>query len=191
MRDACRFILETSGEAKGFLSDLQDYVRCEQGRMTLIEQQVDAAELVALALSQCEAVAERADVAFEVNVPEGVELRCDPHRLRGAIVNLCQWAARTAVKGSRLDVRLGRRPGDGMVIIVSGNLVMAAADEAFAPDLARLGFTGLALPIARRVALLHSGDVTIASGAGTGAAVRLHLPAGRVTWPAAPGNRAA
>lgn len=191
IRDACRFIIEGSEDVTGFIASLQDYVRCEEGRMILAEQQVDAAELVEAALSHCRRTAERADVVIIANLPEGVELNCDPARLRGAIANLVLWGARAAPKGSVVAVRLNRLPGEALAITVSGHLNIAAVDRPFEPDLERLGLTGLALPIARRVALLHSGDVTLEQGAGSGASLRLSLPAGRVTWPAIPENRAA
>jgi nitrogen-specific signal transduction histidine kinase len=56
-------------------------------------------------------------------------------------------------------------------------------DRLFEPQLSLTGLRGFALPIARRVALLHAGEVTAVSSPGEGTAARLTLPAARVAWP--------
>jgi signal transduction histidine kinase len=58
-----------------------------------------------------------------------------------------------------------------------------ARDRLFEPQLSLTGLRGFALPIARRVALLHAGEVTAASNPGEGTTARLTLPAARVAWP--------
>jgi signal transduction histidine kinase len=193
MREACRFILEASEDLTAFVSQLQDFVRHEAGRMRLVEQPVDAAELVEAALAPCRRMAERADVFIIATLPDGVELRCDPTRLRGAIASLVLWVARGAPKGSVVAVRLDRAASDMLALRIASiaPLPASAPDAPFDPDLARDGLNGFALPIARRVALLHSGTVTIEAGANSGTTACLSLPPGRVTWPKEPEHRAA
>lgn len=194
MREARRFILEASDDLTQFVASLQDYARHAQGRMRLVEQQVDAAELVEAALSLCRRRIERADIVIIATLPEGVELSCDPARLRGAVASLVGWAATAAPRGSVVTVRLLRLKGDALAVTVASSALLpvaGGADGPFEPDIERHGLDGLALPIARRVALLHSGEVTIETGAKSGTTVRLSLPPGRVTWPDRPENRAA
>ena len=191
--EACRFILEVSDDLTGFAANLQDFVRCEQGRMRLLEQQSDAAELVEAALGPCRRTAERADVVIIATLPEGVELRCDPARIRSAVANIVLWAAKTAPAGSVVTVRLLRLPGEALAVAVAGAAPFpgeTAARALFEPQLDRHGLAGLALPIARRVALLHSGEVTVEGGADGGTIARLILPPSRVTWPDRAANRA-
>ncbi len=90
-------------------------------------------------------------------------------------------------------VRLERAAGDMLALRITSiaPLPASAPDAPFEPDLARDGLNGFALPIARRVALLHSGDVTIEAGANSGTTACLSLPPGRVTWPKEPEHRAA
>jgi signal transduction histidine kinase len=47
----------------------------------------------------------------------------------------------------------------------------------------RFSGIGLGLSIARKIARLHGGDVTIESQFGTGTTARFELPAARVKWP--------
>ena len=182
IREACRFILETSGDLNVFVANLQDFVRHEQGRMSLVEQRVDAAELVEAALGPCRRTAERADVVIMANLLEGVELCCDPGRIRSAVANIVLWAAGEAPAGSVIGVKLVRLAGEAAAIAVT-SMARPGKDSMFEPRLALHGVNGLALPIARRVALRHSGDLTIDSVPGAGSIARLILPAYRVTWP--------
>jgi two-component system sensor histidine kinase BaeS len=186
-RNACRFIREASDDVSRFAASLQDFVRHEQGRILLIEQQVDAAELVAAALSPCRGPAERADVVIVATLLDGVELRCDPLRLKGAIGNLVLWTAAASPARSVIAVTLVRCEDDGLAVSLStpAHVARPAADaQPFAPRIGLDGLNGLALPIARRVALLHAGDMTIDSDPITGCTVRLVLPRERVRWPA-------
>lgn len=190
-----RHILDCSGGLLGFAAQLHDFVRFERGRLRLREQQVDAGELVAAALAACADQAEASATVITANVLEGVELTCDGERLREAVSSLVAWALQSSTPGGILDVSFARLADGGLAIdIVSGAEAVAGPlprDRLFEPQLALTGLRGFALPIARRVALLHAGDVTAASSPGEGTAARLTLPASRVAWPDAAANRSA
>jgi signal transduction histidine kinase len=47
----------------------------------------------------------------------------------------------------------------------------------------RFGGAGLGLPISRRIAQMHDGDVTLESSPGAGTTARLILPKHRIRWP--------
>jgi signal transduction histidine kinase len=183
---ANRFILQSSEDLNRFLTNLQDFVRHEQGRLRLAEQQVDAAELVEAALSACRGAAERADVTILARLAEGLELHCDPVRIRNAIADMVLWAARMAPAGSVIGLTLARLPGAGVTLSVTGIAELHrrdAADGLFEPTPGAAGLSGFALPVARRVALLHSGDLTAEHGPSGQTELRLVLPAHRVIWP--------
>jgi signal transduction histidine kinase len=154
--------------------------------MRLVEQQVDAAEIVEAALGLCRGTAERADVVIVATLLEGLELRCDASRIRSAIANIVAWAAGAAPAGSVIAIRLLRLPGEALAVVVTSMAPLprpGVEGGVFEPRLARGGLNGLALPIARRMALLHSGDLTIDSDPGAGSTARLILPPHRVIWP--------
>lgn len=186
VRNSCRFILENSESLASFLGQLHDFARYEQGRLGLAEQQVEAADLIAAALGPCRPMAEAADVVIVATLLEGVELRCDAARIGQSIASLVLWAAGTAPADRTIRVGLAPLDGGGASITVSCAARSFGAMEAqrlFEPQIAPAGLGGMALPIARRVALLHSGDLTIENDAGGGVTARLSLPAQRVTWP--------
>jgi signal transduction histidine kinase len=174
-RSASRFILDNSEDLTRFVANLQDFVRCEEGRIRLIEQQVDAAELVEAALSLCRGAAERADVVLVALLLEGVELRCDPGRIRNAIADMVLWVTDAAPVGSVVRVRLLHLEAKSVAIRVTSTA--GNQPVSFEP---REGLRGFALPVARRMALLHSGDLTIDSGSGAGTTACLILPPHRV-----------
>ena len=182
-----RHLLEASRGLFGFASELHDYIRFERGRLRLKEQQVDAGELVEAALASCRASAEEAGTTIDAAIPAAVELSCDAERIRQAIASLVMWAVRASAPGGLVAVKLLRLPAQGLAIdIVSSAEAVGGGqprDRLFEPQLSLTGLKGFALPIARRVALLHAGEVTAASSPGEGTRARLTLPAGRVAWP--------
>ena len=186
LRRACRYLLENVRVLSGFAADVHDFARHEQGRLRLLEQQVDAAELVAAALGPCEAQAEEADVFILARLPEGVELRCDAARIRKAIASLAAWEMAGASPGALIEVRLARQPDGGAAITLTrrDSVPEHPGDWPFEPQPRRDGLAAFALPVARRVALLHSGDVTIETNSHGGLTARLALPPHRVIWPA-------
>ena len=185
--EAHRHVLEGSRNLLAFASQLHDYIRFERGRLRLKEQQVDAGELVEAALASCRAPAEEAGTTISAAIPAAVELSCDAERIRQAIASLVMWAVRSSTPGGVVDVTFLRLPDRGLAIdIVSRAGSTGAAqprDRLFEPQLALTGLRGFSLPIARRVALLHAGEVTAVSSPGEGTMARLTLPAARVAWP--------
>lgn len=177
---ASRHILESSGELNRFLTDLQDFARHEQGRLSLVQGEADAAELVEAALWACRNTAERADITILAKLAEGLELRCDPTRIRGAIANIVLWLADLAPAGSIILLRLLRTPQGGAAVAVTGMADAPPEGDVFAPRTEAGRLTGLALPVAKRIALLHSGDLTVEQGAGGVITVYLVLPPARV-----------
>lgn len=184
---ARQHILEGSESLLSFARQLLDYIRFERGRLRLKEQQVDAGELVEVALAACRLPAEEAGTTIAAAIPAGIELSCDADRIRQAVASLVMWAVRCSAPGGIVDVKLVRLPDRDLAIdIVSRAEATGAAqprDRMFEPQLSLAGLKGFALPIARRVALLHAGEVTAASSPGEGTAARLTLPAARVAWP--------
>lgn len=177
---ASRHICESSGELNRFLADLQDFARHEQGRLSLVEGEADAAELVEAALSACRSTAERADITILAKLADGVELRCDPARISGAIANIVLWLADLAPAGGIILLRLMRTPQGGAAVAVTGMADTLPEGDLFAPRSEAGRLTGFSLPVARRVTLLHAGELTVEQGAGGVITLYLVLPPGRV-----------
>lgn len=183
-------ILDSSRHIQRLLSDMLDAARIEKGNLHLDEREADAAEIVEVAVKMCRTVAEKADTTIIARVIDGIELRCDVTRIKQVLVNLVTNAVNFSPPGGHIHVDIETTPSGGLVIAVrdEGNAIrseeMPEMFEAFAQfdprDVHRAGSMGLGLPIARNIAMLHGGDVTIESIPGAGTTTRLHLPATRV-----------
>ena len=186
-------ILDTSRHLQSVAADILDATRIEKGSLQLVEQEADAAEISEVAVKMCRDAAEKADVTIMASVIDGIELNCDVSRIKQIVVNLVSHAVQSSTSGGtvRLDFET---PADGSLVIAvhhagpgipAGDL--ARIFQSFMPAdhgaARRFGGMGLGLPIARQIALLHGGDVTIESAEGAGTTARLILPASRVTLP--------
>lgn len=199
-----RIILDSSKHLQTLINDVLDISRIEKGTMTIVEQDADAAELVEVSAKMCRSAAERADATVVANVSDGVALRCDITRLTQILTNLITNALKFSPAGGCVNVGFERQAGGGLAIYVRDaglGIAREHLERIFEPYVQvdqgasrRFGGVGLGLAIARRIALLHGGNVTIESEPGVGTTARLVLPPSRVSWPAdraAPDSRAA
>jgi PAS domain S-box-containing protein len=186
-------ILESSNHLKTLIDDILDATRIERGAIKLVEQEIDAAELVEVAVKMCRDAAEKADVVIVARVVDGIEIKGDTTRLKQVLINLIANAAKFSKPGGFVNVGLDPTAGGGLAITVRDEGIgikpddikrifepFVQADEGMAR---RFGGVGLGLSIARKIAQLHDGNVTIESLHGTGTVAALLLPAARVAWP--------
>jgi PAS domain S-box-containing protein len=190
-RDYARDILDSSCHLAALISDVIEFARVERAGLKLFEQPVDAAELLEMCVKMCRPEARRKNIAIgEFVEASGIELVGDLTRLKQVLVNLLSNAVKFTPPEGRVEARLSRT--------VAGDLEFRIADtgigierhqiklifEPFVQGDAgiarRFGGIGLGLPIARKLARLHGGDVAIESKPGVGTTARFTLPASRV-----------
>ena len=193
--DHLRTIQQSSRHLQSLINDILDATRIEKGTMKLAEQDADAAELLEVAVKMCRDIAEQSDCTIVARITEGIEVRGDITRIKQILINLITNAVkfspakgyvyagieRTDVGGLAFTIRdsgFGIRPEDIARIFEP----FVQAEEGMAR---RFGGMGLGLSIARRLARLHGGDVTLESDLGAGTMARLILPPIRVDWPGA------
>ncbi len=192
--DHLNTILDSGRHLQALINDILDATRIEKGVMRLVEQEGDAAELVEVAVKMCRDVAEKSDIVIIARVAEGIEIKGDILRLKQVLINLISNAAKFSAPGGFVNVGLEKTPMGGLSFTVrDGGCGIREADmeRIFEPFVQaengmdrRFGGIGLGLAIARKIALLHGGNITLESQFGEGTAARLILPAPRVAWPA-------
>jgi PAS domain S-box-containing protein len=192
--DHLRTILDSSKHLQSLINDILDATRIEKGNMKLVEQEADAGELVEVAVKMCRDAAERADATIVARIVDAVEIRGDITRVKQILINLITNAVKFSSAGGFVYVGFEQLAAGGLAIAIrdSGFGIrpediakvfepFVQADEGMAR---RFGGIGLGLSIARKLARLHGGDVTLESDIGVGTTAKLILPAARVTWPA-------
>jgi PAS domain S-box-containing protein len=191
-REFTSSILDQARILQDLINDMLDATRLERGTIKLVEQDMDAAEVVELAINGCRAQAEQAGIDVIATLTEGVNVSVDASRLKQAISNILSNAIKfseehgivhvemqkTAVGGLNIEVR------DAGVGISMQNIEKLFEPFAQADDslTRRFNGLGLGLAIARKIMILHEGELVLQSSQGAGTTATLSLPPARVSW---------
>ena len=185
-------IVENANQLQSMINDILDLTRFERGTFKLVEQKNDAAEIVEAALKFCRANAEHHSVSIVAQLIEDVNVRGDLARLKQVIQNLLKNAIKFSPKGSVVNIDMHRAKGNDFVLSIrDAGIGISTEDsqrvfESFVQleegAARRFGGMGLGLAIARSIARLHGGDVTLNGNIGIGTEVQLTLPESRIEW---------
>jgi signal transduction histidine kinase len=179
-----RPVLEETRLLSALIDDLRTLTLAEAGALPLHREAVDADGLVRDALAAHEQQAEAAGVSLTADVTSGLPpLEADPMRVRQVLGILVTNALQHTPRGGTVRVRCALNGGDPRTVEVSiadTGTGIAAEDlprvfERFYKSKGSKG-SGLGLPIARNLVLLHGGDIAAQSAPGTGTTVRFTLP---------------
>ncbi|WP_192499266.1 ATP-binding protein [Skermanella pratensis] len=170
------------------IGDVLDLSKVEAGRMELHPETVDVSALVRSCASLMESEAHQGQVALETSLPaHPVEITADKVRLRQIILNLLSNAVKFTPTGGRVDVAV-RWPAEGGLEISVRDTGVGMRPEDIRIALEpfrqlddsmsrRHQGTGLGLPLAKMLAELHGGELSLASEPGHGTTVTVTLPA--------------
>jgi signal transduction histidine kinase len=131
---------------------------------------VDLAALAREVAAQHEAPARERGVAVETR-GDAVAARCDPRKVRQALVNLVQDALEASPPGAPIEIEVAQADAGARVRVLDRR--PTGGGEAPAP-----AAPGVGLAVARALALQHGGDLVRAARPGGGCAAELTLPAG-------------
>jgi PAS domain S-box-containing protein len=168
------------------VNDVLDLAQVDSGTLSMNEEDVCVATFVKELLSTAHPIAASRGSTLGVSLPETpCVLRTDPRRLRQILLNLLSNAAKFGGgKPIELICRCTCAAGGGSSIVVRdhGNGIDPTDQERIFEDFVRIGAhaeegTGLGLPIARRLAELLGGTLTVHSEIGAGSEFRLELAA--------------
>ncbi len=193
--DYLRTILESAGHLQSLINDLLDATRIEKGTLQLVDQDNDAAELIEITARMCREQTEKAGVSIVAHVTDDIFIRGDLTRLRQVILNLLTNAIKFSPPGGVVNIDLNRTKNDDLVLAIRDSGIGVKAEDVeriFEPFVQadegatrRFGGVGLGLSIARKIARLHGGDITLESTPGAGTTAKLVVPTSRVRWPRA------
>ena len=184
-----RFLATVEGEADRMIrlvSDLLLLSRADSGALDLRRAILDLGPLVAQVVDRLRPLAEKAQVALVVDVPDGaLPVSADGGRVEQVLVNLLDNACKYSRPGARVVVSLGREGSMAQVQVrdegagIPAPALSRMGERFFRVDRARSrdeGGSGLGLAIARTLVEAHGGFLTLSSVEGQGTTVTFALP---------------
>jgi len=169
------------------INDILDISKIEAGHEHLDEQMVELDELVDGCLRLISPRARDADVALEG--PEegcGLTIRADATKLKQVVINLLNNAVKFTPAGGQVtlacgidadgdillrvdDTGIGMRPEDIEIALLPFGQIESAGARKYQG-------TGLGLPLAKALAEIHGGSLTVSSEVEKGTTVEVRLP---------------
>ncbi len=192
-REYLTTIQESANHLQGLINDILDATRIERGSLQLDHQQIDAAELVETAVKICRSQATRSNVSLIVRVIDDVLINGDLTRLKQVVLNLVSNAIKFSPEGGVVNIDM--QPSHNLQLVISirdagVGIKLEDIERVFEPFAQgeqgadrKFGGMGLGLAIARKIARLHGGEVTLDGKLGIGTQANIILPPDRVRWP--------
>lgn len=173
------------------VNDVLDIVRIEQGAMSLHDQAVNLADIVATCVHAVQPLANDRPVTLLTQVPDGLHARADARALEQMLLNLLSNAIKFNRPGGSVTLT-AMADARGVALSVIDDGVGLSADEVaqlFQPfnrlgaERKRVAGSGLGLVIVRELARAMGGDVTVTSQPGKGSCFSVSLPAATAVPP--------
>jgi PAS domain S-box-containing protein len=195
--DYARSIVDSSRQLQRTISDILDASRIDNGTFKLFEQEVDAGELAQVALRNCRQLAAGNTITLTGDYGSvRAEIRGDLVRLKQILDNLLINAIKFTPALGTVELSVRDEPDGGLIFMVRDTgigIEKKDLDRVFEPfvqadggNSRKYGGIGLGLPIARKLAQAHGGDITLTSSPQQGTTAIFHLPPDRVIRDPAP-----
>lgn len=192
-REYLTTVQESARHLQSLINDILDATRIERGSLQLDDQQIDVAELIETAVKICRTQAMPNKISLVAHVVDDVLVTGDLTRLKQVILNLLTNAIKFSPEGGIVNIDMQRSADLQLIISIrDAGIGIRAEDvervfEPFAQadesSTRQYGGMGLGLAIARKIARLHGGDVTLNGELGIGTEANIILPNYRIRWP--------
>jgi two-component system cell cycle sensor histidine kinase PleC len=187
------YAVDINGSAQHLLSiinDILDFSKIEAGEMHLQEDVVQVSEVISFCLRLVQHRATQGDLKLHRSVSSDLlAIRADERKIKQALLNLLSNSVKFTPTGGSVSVEAAVRNGQ-LVLEVSDTGIGMSPDQvahAFEPfgqvdsSLSRSNAgTGLGLPLAKALAELHGGTLSVESEIGKGTKVSIVLPSERL-----------
>ncbi len=174
------------------INEVLDMSKIEAGRVELDEEYLDVGDLVTAVARMMASRAFSSGLRIEEKVEEGLQpLYADPRLIRQILINLVGNAVKYSKTNGTIDIIAKRSEKGSLLMIVKDTGIgipkhrIKDALEPFGQvsvphDGIPVQGTGLGLPLAKAMAELHQGSLTLESDIGQGTTVTVELPAARL-----------
>jgi signal transduction histidine kinase len=162
------------------VSDILDVARIDQGVFQMDPEPVDLGALVHDTVTLL--AAPDRPVTLRVQEGEPISVMADAGRLRQCLENIVSNAIQKSPANAPVNVFVERRSELALVQVIDEGPgipqeILPHVFERFVSGAPRQGGLGLGLYLAKRIAAIHGGDLTVESPPGKGARFMLTLPA--------------
>jgi signal transduction histidine kinase len=172
-------------EMNELIEEMIEAARLEDGGVSLRQVETDLRDVAREAAETiAPLVGDRHQL--ELDLPDRrVRVNADPDRTRTIIANLLSNAIKYSPSGGAVTCQVRARAGTARVVVAdeglgiphdSLSLLFTRFGRVITPETAHLKGTGLGLYLARQLARLQGGDITVASVEGKGSTFTLMLP---------------
>ncbi|MBL0726446.1 ATP-binding protein [Piscinibacter sp. HJYY11] len=170
------------------IDDLLDVSRISRGKVELQRRHVSLVQVLQHALEASRPFVEQAGHELKVELPsEHIVVHADLTRLAQVFINLLNNAAKFTPSGGTVSVRVDHEGGQALVRIADTGLGIDPALQQQVFDMftqvhRSQGGLGIGLALARGLAQMHDGDITLRSaGRGQGSEFTVHIPIAQAT----------
>jgi PAS domain S-box-containing protein len=169
------------------IDDLLDVSRISRDKVTLRKEQIDVATIVNRAATTVRPLMEQKRHELQLELPdEPLVLHADPTRAEQIVANLLTNAGKYTQEGGCVTVRARRHLQDAIIQVIDTGVglppeMIGRVFDLFAQADRTLdrseGGLGIGLTVARKLAEMHGGSISVASeGLGKGATFTVRLP---------------
>jgi signal transduction histidine kinase len=187
MRRVAPVIVQKVTEMNTLVNEMLDTARLEESRLTLSLSTVDLGEVVQRAVDAVTPLATEKHEVLYARPRAAVTVVADPVRIAIMITNLLQNAVKYSPDGGVVQcfVTVEEETRSVLVSVWDHGLGIAEADmprlfsrfgRLVTRENSNIPGTGLGLYLARELARLHGGDITVRSTAGAGSVFTLVMP---------------
>lgn len=185
-----RDIRSSGAHLLALINDILDISRLDAGQADLLEEDVNAADLIGATLRMMQGQVAEANVAIGRKIePRLPMIRADKRRIHQVLINLVSNAVKFTPAGGNITVSAFRAGAEVAISVADTGIGIAAEDVPKAFELFRqidsqlsrkYEGTGLGLPLARKLVTLHGGRLVLESELNVGTTVTVYFPPERV-----------
>ena len=173
------------------VNDILDLTKAEAGKLDLVDDSVDVAEIADTACRMVAPQARARSIIVSNRIARSLPmLRGDERRLTQIMLNFVSNAVKFSNDGGRVELDAFLDEDGSFAVMVRDNgigiaeadipRVMQIFQQADNGHTRRYGGTGLGLPLAKKLVELHGGNLELESKQGSGTRIMARFPASRV-----------
>ena len=175
--------LEEINRIESLVENLLTLAQFDSRQIILYQKEFDLASLLHRIVDDVCVLAEQKRIKIRLHLPNPLRIIGDEVQLKRLFFNILENALKYTDFGGRIEVEMRRQNDDGIVTVVDNGIGIESTELPFIFDRFHRGEEsrkssgfGLGLSIARSIAEVHRGGITIASLPGEGTTVTVVLP---------------